>query len=98
MSPPTCSERARPRRGYGLARPALLPGAALALWSAHCTFPNYDLTPGVVGGTGVGGSAGATAGLPSGASGSLGGTPEAGEGGAAGLGEAGAPECRGEQW
>jgi hypothetical protein len=100
MSPPTRSERARPRRGYGLARPALLLGAALALWSAHCTFPNYDVSPGPLGGTSIGGSAGtgATAGLPSGASGTLGGTPQTGEGGAAGLGEAGAPECRGEQW
>ncbi len=99
MSPPTRSERASPRRGYGLARPALLLGSALALWSAHCTFPNYD-TIDQTGGTSVGGSGGtgATAGLPSGASASLGGTPEIGEGGAAGLSEAGAPECRGEQW
>ena len=42
----TRSERARRLRwGYGLARPAALFGAALALGSAHCTFPSYIALP-----------------------------------------------------
>jgi hypothetical protein len=114
MPLPKRSERAcRLRRGYG-ARPTAALGWLLALWSAHCAFPNYVALPEATGATAGGGSdatGGTTtsAGVPSGASTSLGGGVLAeggeggaggavGEGGAAGLGEGGSGECPGEQW
>jgi hypothetical protein len=86
-----------------LARTAVPLGAALALWSAHCTFPNYDTSDPVAGAGGVGGvggtaGTGTIAGSSIGAGGSLGGTPDMGDGGMAGSGEVVPPECRGEQW
>ena len=104
MSPPTASERRRrPRRGYGVARPAALLGATLALWSAHCTFPEYDLRQSNTAGTGgSGANSGATAGqgATSGSGSSLGGADTAADGGVAGMGVAGGGsfECGGEQW
>src|SRR5690554_1954323 len=109
MSRPTLSERVRGAgRGRRFGPQAPLLGAMLALGAAHCTFPDYDLERGSLGGAGGGSGGGAT---PNGAVAGNGGSAGTGtnptdggapvsEAGAAGAGgEAAVPfECGGEQW
>jgi hypothetical protein len=79
-------------RGSGVARPGALFGLTLAVFLAHCSFPEYGLEPLVSAGTAGAGAAGA-GGVAAGTAGKGPGTSGQGgnSGAAVGLGGAGAP-------